>query len=192
MAARRLRLRLRRSDGVYRWFQDRGFPLRDSDGEIVRWCVLFAFALTTGMRPEEYLGLQWKDVDLERGTVTVRRALVWREKGGWYFGEPKTARSRRAIPLPASTVRALSEHRRGQNEERLKLGPDYQHHICVRANWPGRTSKLLLFKSRPYRIDHGDCERSGIEKHHLQRDCARVYRDRHDVGVDRRLQTGCA
>jgi PAS domain S-box-containing protein len=32
--------RLRRSDGVYRWFQSRGFPLRDSNGEIVRWCWL--------------------------------------------------------------------------------------------------------------------------------------------------------
>ncbi len=32
--------RLRRSDGVYRWFQNDGFPLRDSSGRIVRWCVL--------------------------------------------------------------------------------------------------------------------------------------------------------
>jgi PAS domain S-box-containing protein len=32
--------RLRRSDGVYRWFQSRGFPLRDTKGDIVRWCWL--------------------------------------------------------------------------------------------------------------------------------------------------------
>jgi PAS domain S-box-containing protein len=32
--------RLRRSDGIYRWFQNNGFPLRDGSGEIVRWCVL--------------------------------------------------------------------------------------------------------------------------------------------------------
>jgi PAS domain S-box-containing protein len=32
--------RLRRSDGVYRWFQNNGFPLRDASGRIVRWCVL--------------------------------------------------------------------------------------------------------------------------------------------------------
>ena len=30
-------VRARRFDGVYRWFQSRGFPLRDSKGEIVRW-----------------------------------------------------------------------------------------------------------------------------------------------------------
>ena len=32
--------RLRRSDGVYRWFQNSGFPLRNANGHIVRWCVL--------------------------------------------------------------------------------------------------------------------------------------------------------
>src|SRR5688572_6254544 len=29
--------RLRRGDGVYRWFQSRGLPLRDAEGRIVRW-----------------------------------------------------------------------------------------------------------------------------------------------------------
>ena len=32
--------RLRRADGVYRWFQTRGSPLRDANGNIVRWCWL--------------------------------------------------------------------------------------------------------------------------------------------------------
>src|SRR5262249_52803007 len=32
--------RLRRSDGVYRWFQGRALPLGDSNGQIIRWCVL--------------------------------------------------------------------------------------------------------------------------------------------------------
>jgi PAS domain S-box-containing protein len=30
-------VRCRRFDGVYRWFQSRGFPLRDANGRIVRW-----------------------------------------------------------------------------------------------------------------------------------------------------------
>jgi PAS domain S-box-containing protein len=30
-------VRARRFDGVYRWFQSRGFPLRDPNGRIVRW-----------------------------------------------------------------------------------------------------------------------------------------------------------
>jgi PAS domain S-box-containing protein len=32
--------RFRRSDGVYRWFQNNGFPVRDTSGQIVSWCVL--------------------------------------------------------------------------------------------------------------------------------------------------------
>ena len=36
----RIEQRLRRSDGVYLWFQNNGFPLRDASGHIVRWCVL--------------------------------------------------------------------------------------------------------------------------------------------------------
>ena len=32
--------RYKRSDGIYRWFQNRGFPLRDTNGNIDHWCVL--------------------------------------------------------------------------------------------------------------------------------------------------------
>jgi len=32
--------RIRRFDGVYRWFQVRGLPVRDADGRILRWCSL--------------------------------------------------------------------------------------------------------------------------------------------------------
>jgi len=52
--------------------------------------LALAFALVTGLRPEEYFGLQWKDVDWKQGTITVRRALIWRRAGGgggWYTSE---------------------------------------------------------------------------------------------------------
>ena len=47
-----------------------------------RKSALFIFALTIGMRPQEYLGLKWSDVDLDKGTATVRRAIVWSQKKG--------------------------------------------------------------------------------------------------------------
>jgi integrase len=61
-----------------------------------RMSALFIFALTTGMRPQEYLALKWSDINLSKGTVTVRRAIVWSQKKGvgWHFDEPKTSRSR--------------------------------------------------------------------------------------------------
>lgn len=93
------------------------------------------FALATGMRPEEYLALAWEHLDLDAGTASVRRVLVWRtaKQGGWYFGPPKTAGSRRTVRLAPSLVADLREHRRRQLEERLKAGPRYQPHDLVFA-----------------------------------------------------------
>jgi len=87
--------------------------------------LIFEFALLTGMRPEEYLALQWSDVDFERGTAQVRRALV-RHKKSWSFEEPKTARSRRTVYLSASLLKKLAAHKRKQAEVRLKLGAAWQ------------------------------------------------------------------
>src|SRR5215210_6411896 len=56
-----------------------------------------------------------------RGTARVQRALV-RHKKSWSFEEPKTARSRRTIYLPAPLVKKLAAHKRQQSEARLKLG----------------------------------------------------------------------
>lgn len=105
-----------------------------------RWGALFILALATGLRPSEYFGLKWSDMDLERGLVTVQRSLIWRsyKSGDWYFGEPKTPRSRRRIPLPASVVRALIEHRSRQAEGRLKVGPKYQSLDLVFATNEGQ------------------------------------------------------
>ncbi len=57
---------------------------------------VFAIALTTGMRPSEYLALKWQDIDWVRGTVSVVRTLE-KVSGGWRFAETKRARSRRII-----------------------------------------------------------------------------------------------
>ena len=100
-----------------------------------RMWALFILALTTGMRPQEYLALKWPDLDLTKRSATVRRAIVWSQKKdiGWHFDEPKTPQSRRTIPLPASTVTALIEHRRRQGEERLRVGSDWQDYGLVFA-----------------------------------------------------------
>lgn len=104
--------------------------------------IVLSFALATGMRPEEYLALKWSDLDLHAGTATVRRTLIWRKGGGWYFGEPKTSRSRRTIPIPRSLVGELADHRRKQAESRLKKGADYQNNDLVFAS--GEGTPILL------------------------------------------------
>ncbi len=97
--------------------------------------VLLSFALATGMRVQEYLGLQWKDIDFEKGTATVQRAIVWhRSGGGWHFSTPKTAKSRRTVPLPTTTLKDLRKHKVKQNEQRLRLGTEWQNNNLVFAS----------------------------------------------------------
>ena len=55
-----------------------------------------ALAAATGMRPSEYLGLKWQDLDWVRQTVSVVRSLR-RLNGRWRFADTKRSRSRRPI-----------------------------------------------------------------------------------------------
>jgi integrase len=61
---------------------------------------LFAVALTTGMRPSEYLALCWRDIDWDRGTASVVRTLH-KYEGQWTFADTKRVRSRRVVKLQA-------------------------------------------------------------------------------------------
>lgn len=83
--------------------------------------ALWVLLVTTGLRLGEALGLTWPDVDLERGALTVRRALqrLPMRLGGVVLVEPKTDRSRRTVYLAAGTVAVLAKHRARQAKERL-------------------------------------------------------------------------
>jgi len=99
--------------------------------------ALWRLALLTGMRRGEILGLCWADVDLERGSLAVRRTLIREEGGKWAYGTPKTAKGRRQIALPPSGVDSLRRHRVRQLEHRLALGEIYQENDIVFANGIG-------------------------------------------------------
>jgi integrase len=66
---------------------------------------LAIFCVGTGVRPEEALGADWPDVDLEHGVFTIRRAFA----KGRLKPYAKTDRSRRRVPLRAKVVAALAE-----------------------------------------------------------------------------------
>lgn len=87
--------------------------------------ALYAVALATGARQGELLALRWPDVDFDNGAVRIRRTLV-RTGGRHELGEPKTASSRRSIPIGAATIDALRAHRRAQAQERLRIGGVWQ------------------------------------------------------------------
>lgn len=112
--------------------------------------VLFLLIIQTGMRPEEYLGLQWKDVDLEEGVLSVRRAVKIRKGGGFYFTEPKTNKSRRSIPLSESLVAAMKTHRLNQLTAKMKIRDCYQDNDLVFATEIGTPLLIENLRNRHF------------------------------------------
>jgi len=81
-----------------------------------RWLI----AVTLGLRQGEVLGLRWEDVGLDAGTLRVRAQLQRDPTSGELLRvETKTARSRRTLPIPASVLTALRQHKERQDRERL-------------------------------------------------------------------------
>jgi len=116
-----------------------------------RFEALFVLSLSTGMRIGEVLGLRWADVDLAEGFLQVRFTLAHNRKGGgWRLGEPKSARSRRRIELPAVTESALRSHRARQAEERLALGPAWKKHDFVFPDTVGNPMRVNNLRRRSF------------------------------------------
>jgi integrase len=91
---------------------DRDFPL---------WLLL----ATTGMRRGEVLGLRWRDVDFERGRLSVSQTLT--NVGGELVpSTPKTRKGTRSVALDEGTLDGLRAHRRRQASEQLAYGPNYE------------------------------------------------------------------
>ncbi len=97
---------------------------------------LVIVSAATGIRQGEALGLTWGDVDLEARTLTVRRSLARAWSTGpdgepvqtFALSEPKTARSRRTVNLPAVAVAALKRQQELQEAARA----------AVRGAWRNR------------------------------------------------------
>lgn len=100
----------------------RAFLKATRDERLHAMFVVFALL---GLRRSEVLGLRWEDVDLDGGFLSIKRGLQ-RIDGKLLVLPPKTARSRRTIPLPPVVVSKLRGHRDTQDAERAALG----------AKWP--------------------------------------------------------
>jgi integrase len=67
-----------------------------------RYRPMVIFAAATGLRPAEWLALEWRDLDLEARVVYVHRSFT---KGRLKC--PKTEASRRAVPLQTIALEAI-------------------------------------------------------------------------------------
>lgn len=102
-----------------------------------RLSALWLLFATTGLRRGEALGLRWRDVDLDAGTIFVHRNLTV-AYGRTMINETKTAHGRRKLALDPVTVAGLRRHRTNQLEERVAADVAWQEHDLVFCWQDGR------------------------------------------------------
>jgi integrase len=115
-----------------------------------RWEANFVLALCTGLREGELLGLRWRFVDLECGTLTVA-GNVQPGLNGLTLKEPKNAASARTLKLPELATVALREHQTRQAAEREKMGEHWHNLDLVFPTTVGTLALCQHFYKRVYR-----------------------------------------
>ncbi|NNM97548.1 MAG: site-specific integrase, partial [Candidatus Dormibacteraeota bacterium] len=90
--------------------------------------AVVAIAVGMGLRQGEILGLRWQDIDLERRTLKVQRALQ-RVHGRSQLVDPKTSRSRRTLPMPSLVHSALLQQRSDQDAARELAGALWEEEV---------------------------------------------------------------
>lgn len=107
-------------------------------------------ALNTGMRLGEIFGLSWDSVDVKKGIVYVKRALVT-SISGVRFEEPKTKSSKRQIPLSADVAAELRKYKTRQEWYKNLLGDKWSPlNLVITGEW-GQVFNTSNFTSRYFK-----------------------------------------
>jgi len=136
-----------------------------------RFEALYVVAVHCGLRKGELLGLRWDDVDLEAGTLAVRRTLS-ETKIGHVFEVPKNGKGRN-IKLTVGAKNVLKRHRKAQLEERMRLARLREDQGLVFPNQVGKTMNARNLTARSFKpiLERAGLSRS-VRLHDLRHTCA--------------------
>jgi len=122
--------------------------------------ALYVLAITTGMRQGELLGLPWKDIDLEAGTLRVNRSVY-----DGVISPPKTSAGRRTIRLSKLATTSLRKHRVESAKQRISewVFPNAKGTTIGHQNLHNRSWKPLLKRAGlPHSVRFHDLRHSCI------------------------------
>jgi len=137
-----------------------------------RFEALYVLAIHCGLREGELLGLKWDDLDLEAGTLSVRRTLSETKDVGRIFEPPKNGKGRN-IQLTSSATEALRGHLQCQLDEIERAGDRYQDQGLVfpsRAGTPMNAKNLTARSFKPLLVKA--CLPHSVRLHDLRHTCA--------------------
>jgi integrase len=87
-----------------------------------RFAAAVALCYVQGWRVSEALGLAWQDIDLDSGTVHLRRGSTYADGIGMVLGPPKTKRTAGRQLLGPTVVRLLARRHELQLHDRDRMG----------------------------------------------------------------------
>lgn len=131
--------------------------------EPLEWRAFFMLLLYTGMRRGEALGLEWEDVDMETGVITIRRTSQYTPGKGTFTDDTKTETSKRSIRIPDDMVSLLKQHYIEQSRQRLRLGTKWEQSGRLFTQWNGAP----MCPNSPYTWLQRFLDRHGLERVNL-------------------------
>jgi integrase len=87
---------------------------------------IYHFAIATGMRMGEILGLKWQDVDWTNATLFIRRQAQRVNGHGVMFQEPKTRAGIRKIKIQSASLEELKRQQKRNERARHRVGERWQ------------------------------------------------------------------
>lgn len=91
----------------------------------IKWKAMAYILIDTGCRRGELMGLQWSNVDLDKGIMMIKQALLYTKAKGVYFGPPKTGRPR-AVCLAPETIEVLKKWKAEQLRTKIRHADIWQ------------------------------------------------------------------
>lgn len=82
---------------------------------------MFALALRTGLRRGEILGLKLSDMDKVAGVLRIQRTLKYTDGRGFFENTPKTATSKRDIPLTKDIMAIIEREKQAYGSKILRM-----------------------------------------------------------------------
>lgn len=127
----------------------------------LKYRAFFNLAIYGGFRLGEILGLTWKDIDFETGVVQINRSAHWSKAKGYYYTDPKTAQSKRAVRVSDRVILILRQLKNEQLSAALQYG-DY---------WSNKQGLLFttdsgsqMSMSTPYSFFSKFCDQYGLPR----------------------------
>lgn len=138
--------------------------------------VFFDLAIRCGFRRGELIGLQWRDIDFEKRSISIHRAVA-KVKGGQVIKAPKTAQSARTIGVRPETMDLLKEWKKRQQEICMQIG----------SQWKG-------YRGAQYDLNHVFIQTDSGEMMYIDTPTQKFKRivKRYNAMIDQKIKEGTA